>query len=135
AIESRAQIVYDDFSSLEGMHLISAARISGKALRLTPAQNHVAGAAWFGTKQTVINGFETEFRFQLTNPGGLGKGADGLALVLQNNGPAAIAGRGSAGGWALGDGQHDLKVPGIPLSIAVFFDTFRNQHEGDPSNN
>src|SRR5947207_6877078 len=130
-----AQIAFPDFADMQGMRLVSAARQHGNALRLTPAKNDVAGAAWYTEKQQIAGGFETEFRFQLTENGGLGKGADGLAFVLQNNGPSAIAGRGSAGGWALGDGQGALRVPGIPLSIAVFFDTFRNEEEGDPSNN
>ena len=86
-------------------------------------------------KQAVLNGFETTFQFQLTEQGGLGKGADGFAFVLQNAGPDALAGRGSSGGWALGDGFGDRQRPGIPLSIAIFFDTFKNGEIKDPSDN
>lgn len=126
---------FDDFSSGEGLHLLGAAVSAPPALRLTPARNNQAGAAWFGEKQAVVNGFVTTFRFQLTDQGGLGKGADGFAFVLQNSGPGALAGIGSAGGWALGNGVGDPNTPGIPLSIAIFFDTFRNGEIKDPSDN
>jgi len=65
----------------------------------------------------------------------LGEGADGFAFVLQNNGPGALAGRGSAGGFAFGDGSRNRNSPGIPNSIAVFFDTFKNDDGRDPSDN
>ena len=117
------------------LHTLGSARLDGGILRLTPAVNDQAGAAWLGEKQAVLNGFETTFRFQLTEQGGLGRGADGFAFVLQNAGPDALAGRGSSGGWALGDGMGDAKRPGIPLSIAIFFDTFKNGEIKDPSDN
>jgi hypothetical protein len=55
--------------------------------------------------------------------------------VLQNAGPGALAGRGNSGGWALGDGTGDPAVPGIPLTLAIFFDTYRNEEIHDPSDN
>ena len=93
------------------------------------------GAVWISEKQSISSGFETEFQFQLTKQGGLGHGADGFAFVLQNSGPNAIGGRGSSGGFALGDGQGRRDRPGIPNSIAVFFDTFQNGDARDPSDN
>jgi Legume lectin domain len=93
------------------------------------------GASWFLEKQQVADGFEAVFRFQITNTGGLGPGADGLAFVLQNEGPNAIAGRGSAGGFALGGGWGIKEAHGIPRSIAVFFDTYKNIDGEDPSDN
>ncbi len=83
----------------------------------------------------VANGFDVAFEFQLTDFGGLGRGADGLAFVIQNDGPRALAGIGSSGGFALGDGQGDPDRPGIPHSIAVFFDTFKNGEIRDPNDN
>jgi hypothetical protein len=109
----------------ERLYVLGAASLVKPVLRLTPSVNDQAGAAWHGDKQFVANGFETTFRFQLTDHDGLGKGADGFAFVLQNSGPDALAGRGSAGGWALGDGMGNRDAPGIPLSIAIFFDTAR----------
>ena len=119
----------------DGMNLVGAARRAGPVLRLTPAAQQTAGAAWLEKKQQISSGFDTSFQFQLTNQGGLGKGADGFAFVLQNAGPSAIAGRGSSGGFALGDGQRNPHSQGIPRSIAVFFDTYRNGDAKDPSDN
>src|SRR5262245_27057843 len=104
------------------LRLRGTARAAGGVLRLTPAVNDKAGSAWLREKQSVVNGFETTFRFQLTEQGGLGKGADGFAFVLQNAGPDALAGEGSGGGWAFGGGVDH----GIPHCIAIFFDTFKN---------
>ena len=109
------------------------AAMSGNVLRLTPARPRMAGAAWLATKQQVSTGFETTFDFRLTHQGG--GGADGFAFVLQNIGPRAIAGRGSAGGFAMGDGHGDPHSPAISSSIAIFFDTYQNQDSGDPSGN
>jgi hypothetical protein len=120
-------------SALDQLRLVGAARLHDGRVRLTPAREQVAGAAWGAEKQDVAGGFDTEFHFQLTGQGGLGHGADGFAFVLQNAGPNALAGRGSSGGFALGDGWGDRTQPGIPHSVAVFFDTYRNP--GEPSNN
>lgn len=120
---------------LEQIHLVGVAQMLSDRLRLTPAETQRVGAAWFTPKQRVTAGFEAEFRFQLTGQGGLGPGADGFAFVLQNQGVDAIAGRGSAGGFALGDGWRDPTKPGIPRSIAVFFDTYYNADGDDPSDN
>jgi hypothetical protein len=117
------------------LQLVGVAEVWQDRLRLTPAVPQVAGAAWFVEPQPVTAGFEMVFQFQLTEQDGSHKGADGFAFVLQNSGPEALAGRGSAGGFALGDGMQDPSQPGIPHSIAVFFDTFRNRDGGDPSDN
>ncbi|GEM_PF-712712 len=117
------------------IHLVGSAELLEGRLRLTRPERQTSGAAWFAQKERVAGGFETTFKFQITEPGGLGPGADGFAFVLQNEGPGAIAGRGSAGGFAIGDGWRDFSKPGIPRSIAVFFDTYRNQDGGDPSDN
>lgn len=115
--------------------LVGAAEVLDGRLRLTPAEEQRVGAAWFLKKLAVGGGFEAVFRFQITEASGLGGGADGFAFVLQNEGADAMAGRGSAGGFALGDGRRDREQPGISRSIAVFFDTFRNDDGNDPSDN
>ncbi len=121
--------------ALTSLRLAGSATHQGDTLRLTPAETWKVGAAWYPEKQRVGDGFDTKFEFHLTGQGGAGHGADGFAFVLQNSGPDAIAGRGASGGFALGDGHGDLTSPGIPRSIAVFFDTFRNEELGDPSGN
>jgi hypothetical protein len=133
---SAAAIDFRDFSSLNGLNLAGSARQDGRALRLTPSQHDIAGAAWFRDKQPVVSGFESVFQFRLTEQGGLGHGADGFAFVLQNSGPSALGSDGSGGGFALRrDSSDGDSTIGIPQSVAVFFDTFRNPEIGDRSNN
>jgi Legume lectin domain len=117
------------------VHLVGTAKVLTDRIRLTPAQRQTVGAAWFAPKQRVADGFEAVFEFQITHPGGLGPGADGFAFVLQNQGLNALGGLGSAGGFALGDRGQDPSKAGIPHSIAVFFDTYRNTEVNDPSDN
>jgi hypothetical protein len=135
AADAQTGPAFPDFSSSAGLKLTGSAAVREGVLRLTQAQRHLAGAAWLEQKVTVSNGFDATFQFRLTHYGGLGGGADGLAFVLQNNGPDALGGRGSAGGFALGDPHYYHTGPGIPRSIAVFFDTFHNGETHDPSDN
>jgi hypothetical protein len=131
-----AAMHFESFTSTQGLSLVGDAAVSGgKILRLTPARPNRSGATWSLEKQPVGFGFDTTFQFQLTQQGGLGRGADSFAFVLQNSGPAALGGRGSAGGFAVADPTYHPHETGIPWSIAVFFDTFQNAEEGDPSAN
>src|SRR6202030_13390 len=114
-------------ASIRGLSLVGDAAVSGTALRLTRAKGDRSGAVWFSEKQPVASGFETTFQFQLTQQGGLGHGADGFAFVLQNSGPDALGGHGSAGGFAVTDPEYRHRERAIPWSIAVFFDTYRNK--------
>jgi hypothetical protein len=131
---AQAAIRFPDFSSADGLEMVRDTKVVGNLLRLTPASESRSGAAWFHDKQSIGSGFQTTFQFQLTETGGLGKGADGFAFVIQNSGPRAIGGRGSAGGFAVAARQNGSR-PGIPWSFSVFFDTFQNREEGDPSGN
>jgi len=135
ANQAPAQIQFDNFASAEGINLVGDARVSGKVLRITPAQAEKSGAFWFRDKQSVRSGFETTFQFQLTrqNLFSLWRGTDGFAFVLQNAGADAMGGMGSALGFGVGDSTWPH--PGIPWAVAVFFDTYRNKEEGDPSSN
>ncbi len=135
AITEAAEIRFENFASVQELTLDGDAAVIGKTLRLTPAKEDRVGAAWFREKQPVGAGFDTTFQFQLTRQGGLGHGADGFAFVIQNSGTAAIGGRGSAGGFAVSDRAYHHRESAIPWSIAVFFDTYRNEEEGDPSDN
>lgn len=119
----------------EALEITGSAALTDGTIRLTPAQREKAGAAWWPYKKNVRDGFQAIFEFQISACGGLEKGADGFAFVLQNDGPHALGGRGSAGGFALGDGYGNPDRPGIPESLAVFFDTFKNREVNDPSGN
>lgn len=125
---------YENFDTASGFVFRQDASLHRNVLRLTPAHDNAVGAVWFGERVPVKNGFSTTFRFQLTEQGGLGRGADGLALVLQNVGTDAIGARGGSGGFGMGGrGNEDERA--IPQSVAVFFDTFKNNDDGDPSDN
>ncbi len=124
---------YDNFRSVERLVLVGSARSDGSLLRLTPAKHQRTGGVWFQHTQPVAAGFDTEFTFRFTKQAGLGPGADGIAFVIQNRSTAELAGRGASGGFAPGDGFRQPSSPGIPESVAVFFDTYRN--EEDPSDN
>ena len=121
---------------LDQLERVGSAEIHGAALRLTPADRNKAGAAWLPEKQRIAAGFTSTFEFQITAPGGQGDGADGFAFVLQNSGPRAIAGLGGSGGFAVGHKDNgEQRKTAIARSIAVFFDTHRNEDGRDPSNN
>src|SRR5262249_26108269 len=67
----------------------------------------------------------TNFNFQLTP--GTNPTADGLAFVIQGDGPAAL---GPPGG-GLGYGADTVGVGGgLPRSLAIKFDLFNNSGEG-----
>jgi hypothetical protein len=130
--ESRATFRALRASDVMYVSLVGAAVRYLTFLRLTPALPHSAGAGWFPKKQFIATRFRTTFEFRLTAQGGVG-GADGFAFVLQNAGLQAVGGQGSAGGFAIGNGNGNPNNSGIPHSIAVFFDTYRNLDAGDPS--
>lgn len=134
ALISRAQIIFSDFASPQGLSFVGDAKVAGKALRLTPARSNRAGAVWFRDKPPVRSGFEAVFQFQITQPSWLFHGTDGFAFVVQNAGLEALGGRGSAAGFGMPDPTNPRRA-GIPWMIAVFFDTCRNTEEGDPSAN
>ena len=77
----------------------------------------VVGGAWTFSKQRFGDGFDTTFRYQISQL--TGAGADGFALVIQNSSTTALGG----GGGALG---YDP----IPASLAIEFDTFQNTQPG-----
>lgn len=115
--------------------LVGDARPLGSGVRLTRATNDLGGAMWRPEKEPLASGFDTRFRFRISKPGGLNKGADGFAFVIQNHGNQALGGFGGAGGFASGDGIHSGADPGIPFTLAVFFDTHKNDEARDPSGN
>ncbi|CAM9433410.1 unnamed protein product, partial [Hapterophycus canaliculatus] len=77
-------------------------RACGPSLRLTPSRAASAGAAWYPRDVTVGEGFDTTFTFRLSSPSlrcntmdGVythcrSRGADGLAFVIQGEGPTAL---------------------------------------------
>jgi hypothetical protein len=125
---------FPDFSNTTGLTLVGDAAQAGGRLRLTPAVENKAGAAWSSQPVDVAPGFTTSFQFQITERGGHTPdwtgipgttGADGFALVIQNSAPDAL------GIYASGVGYMN-----IPNSLAIEFDTWANWPEYcEPDNN
>ncbi|MGE3821901.1 MAG: PQQ-dependent sugar dehydrogenase, partial [Isosphaeraceae bacterium] len=109
------------FNDSSLLWLNGGATLVGGALRLTQAVTNQAGGAYYKSALEVTPGtsFSTRFSFRIT--GGT-TGADGLTFVLQNA-PAARA--------ALGLGGGGLGYAEIPRSLAVEFDTYRNEWDAD----
>lgn len=90
-----------------------------RVIRLTDGGYRQAGSAWSLQMVDLTRSFETTFTAHLR----AGKvGADGIAFVMQGEGPRAL------GGWGGGLGYR-----GIWRSVAVEFDIFQNTP--DPSSN
>ena len=104
----------------------------GPSLRLTPSVASQSGAVWYRRKENVYEGFDTTFRFEISNPSFVcdrlndvntrcrSRGADGLAFVLQDVSPTA-----------LGLGGSGLGYEGIFNSLAIEVDTYFNYDQLD----
>jgi hypothetical protein len=99
--------------------LSSGDKARQKILRLTPGGYRQSGSAWSTTKLDVTRSFESTFKVYLHH---FRPGADGIAFVVQTEGPRAL------GGWGGGLGYR-----GIKPSLAVEFDIYQNSN--DPSRN
>ena len=101
-------------------------------LELTAAEASEAGSA-FTTKALQFNAEYTfDIFFQFRMAGGSG-GADGMAFILQTEGPTALGGSGGCLGY-LGNNAACPSTPaGITPSVAVEFDTYENA--GDINDN
>jgi hypothetical protein len=104
--------------------VFNGASTGGAALNLTQNAFNEAGSVWHKT-QLQVDRFTTQFRFRIENPD-----ADGFAFVLQNAGTKALGFSGGGLGYAADHVGGDL---GIPRSIAVKFDIYDNNGEGNNS--
>lgn len=122
APSARADFVYNDFSSINGLTLAGVATKAVNVIQITPNVSASAGAAWYtAAKQDLSLGFDTTFSIRIDDRHGAG--ADGFAFVLQNSSEAPLGGPGGALGYAdnLVFGQM-----GIPNSLAVEIDMWNN---------
>jgi hypothetical protein len=110
-------ISYADFSSASGLRVVGSAHTQGGSLRLTSDTKRQAGAAWSTTKINTKQSFETTFTVTMTGEVGH---ADGVAFVLQNDGPKKIGGYGGSLGYG-----------GMTHSVAIELDTFKNPNDVD----
>jgi hypothetical protein len=109
----------------EPLTLVGSAQSLSGILALTDASPWQGGAAWTTTKGLLRPGFVGGFILRFTTPRGLGDldgqpGADGIAFVIQSHRADALG--------ALGDGKG---YAGIPNSLAIEFDTWRNPWDLD----
>jgi fibronectin type 3 domain-containing protein len=101
-----------------------SATINGSLLRLTDGRSNEAGSA-FSKSPLDITRFTTQFSFQLLNAN-----ADGFTFCIQGASSTALGLMG--GGLGYGP-QLAGGTGGIPSSIAVKFDLYSNQGEGNDS--
>jgi hypothetical protein len=116
-------IDYPDFGDVTGWQLNGAAAQAGGVLRLTPAVEQVAGSAFYTTPLSLGAGdsFSARFDFRVH---GAADGGDGMAFILQGNGPGSLG--------ALSNG---LGYEGIGASLAVEIDTREKWGGTDPDGN
>ncbi len=114
--------VISDFTTLTPVGSASGIPVATKSSLTMTTQTGQTSAAWYPIKQTVGNGFTTQFTFQISSTGG--QIADGFAFVIQNAGLSALGTTGM-GGY--------LGYQGLTNSLAIEFDTYQN--DWDPSAN
>jgi uncharacterized repeat protein (TIGR01451 family) len=115
-----------DFSSRPECVQTNVNAAVATVLQLTANSGNQYGSAWYTVPQVVQNGFTTSFKFQFTTTT---TPADGIAFVIQNAGLTAIGSppNGGAIGYGASDDNPDpSQGAGIPHSLAIEFDTFRN---------
>jgi hypothetical protein len=106
------------FSTLGCLKINGSTKLDDSRLQLTDGSDSEAGSA-FCTTQVDVRGFTTDFTFQLSDAN-----ADGITFTLQNS---------SSGAGALGAAGGGLGTSGISNSVAVKFDLYNNNGEGDDS--
>jgi Legume lectin domain len=118
------------FGPAGGLTLNGGAAIQGTSLQLTDGGPNESRSV-FDYAPIGLSSFQTEFDFQLSGKDTPLPDADGIAFVLQSNGPNAL---GSSGG-GLGFGKPAIAQtgPSIPNSVAIKFDLHNNDGEGSSS--
>jgi hypothetical protein len=113
-----------NFSGASAMSVNGSAARSGTVLRLTDTGQGEAGSAWSTARLDPARSFATFFRLSLQ-----GSGADGVAFVIQTEGPGAI-GR-SGGGLGYGDLVGASPRIAVSPSVDIEFDTYGNPWDPD----
>jgi len=112
------------FSNPVGMQFNGSTDLDDSRLQLTNGGMNQAGSAFFTTPMDIRN-FTTDFTFQISDAA-----ADGMTFTIQNSSTTAL---GPSGG-GLGYGPDTPGgTPGIGKSIAIKFDIYSNDGEGDDS--
>ncbi len=132
-------VVYDDCAPVEfeledvintDINYIEQAKVINDYIRLSRAAGWKSGAIWYRHLVPVSNGFETTFSFKITdgfraNPNEYSEaGGDGIVFVIQNESDSIIGGE-----------ECLLGYTGIPYSLAIEIDMYRNKDLNDPDGN
>ncbi|MDP9338292.1 MAG: chitobiase/beta-hexosaminidase C-terminal domain-containing protein [Acidobacteriota bacterium] len=105
------------FSSSQSVMTFNGSTVlNDTRLQLTNGGFYQAGSAWFNTPVNITN-FTNDFAFQLENAD-----ADGITFTIENNGLNSLGGAGGG-----------LAYTGILKSVAIKFDLYNNNGEGDDS--
>lgn len=122
-----------------GTAVATSSTSTSHCFQLTPTDFHVRGSVFSNTPINLNQSFEINARLYLGNNDG---GADGIAFVLQNEGPGYIGNYGAGLGYHRFNGIYPsdipADVPGPVPSFIVEFDTWQNgfignQNIGDPA--
>lgn len=112
---------FPSFSDASALHLNGSARVLDGRLALTTGLQQ-AGSAWSKSTLDTSRSFTVSFRAVVSQP------TDGLAFVVQAEGPAALGALGGAIGYG-GTGDQPIRP-----SVAVEIDTWDNSPDGyDPA--
>src|SRR3984957_8872478 len=114
------------FSTPTGLQFNGSTDLDDSRLQLTSGLANQAGSAFFTTAMDIRR-FTTDFSFKL--PTAM---RDGITFPLQNSSAGATALGPSGGGLGYGPDTPG-GTPGIGNSIAVKFDIYNNNGEGDDS--
>ncbi len=107
---------FPDGITPQGLSVNGSAAVSEGVLALTDGKKYEAGSAFYA-KPVPIQAFTTDFTVSMQDAI-----ADGLTFVIQNTGPSALGGNGLQLGYG-----------GIAKSVAVKFDLYNNDGEGEDS--
>ena len=101
-----------------------SAYLSGGSMIVTPASGNQVGSVWIDTRIDLMRDFDLTLSLY---PGTNDNGADGMAVVFQNDprGLAAVGDSAAGGEW--------LGLHSISPALAVEIDTYQNSGWGDPS--
>ena len=133
---------YTEFTHISDLSLVGTAEHTGESIMLTRSGAYQAGAVWYRHRQHVSVPWVTTFTFRIDKPARIG--ADGIVFIVQNQHPEVLGASGGNIGYGHIEGweeQHDWEDPednehgAIKNCVAVEFDMFYNQENGDPDGN
>lgn len=96
-------------------------------VQINDTTTNSSGAVWFNNPVTFTRDFKIEMAFYIENTA---NDSDGVAFVMQSNGPTALGEEAgpTLGVWSNTAGTNPLSQGAIPNSIAIEFDTYRNNY-------